>query len=266
MLSAVDVFVDTGPLALSTGDDTLPVMEAKGLIRFGKRLDEALTKLEKTQSWLAEHSGFTRAHVSHLIKGDRNPTVATLQAFAPLLGYTVEDLARGTDAETRLKEIGNYVPQETYQEVFRRMLELEAQLRENTQKSEHLTELLGAERSRRKQAEEQISRAHLEIERLTIDLENSGHELQKRLKEVRRYEQALGRAIADVAVLNIKVKEIEKEVISTGRSAKLTQILSTVTLGTVITAAYYLGKEKEPIEEPTKQDDSSKKQRTKPGR
>lgn len=241
-------------------------MEPNGLILFGKRLEDALTKLGKSQSWLAERSGFTRAHVSHLVKGDRNPTIATLQAFAPLLGYTVEDFARGTDAENRLKEIGNYVPQETYQEVFRRMLELDAQLREHAQKLEHLTELLGSERSRRKQAEEHASRAHLDIARLTSDLQCSRGELQKSLEEVRKYEQALGRAVADVADLNIKLKEIEKEVISTGRSAKVTQILSTVTLGTIITAAYYLGKEKEWAEEPSKQENPRKTQRTRTGK
>lgn len=66
------------------------------------RWDRGLTQLE-----LSLQSGFTRAYLSGLEAGKRNPRLLSLDRLATALGVTVEDLVRRPQDGTPKAQSGN---------------------------------------------------------------------------------------------------------------------------------------------------------------
>ncbi len=68
-------------------------------VRLGVRLRKLRLKKGWRQLDLAEHSGVSEVHISHLERGTREVGLRNLLTLARALGVTLSELLRGLDGE-----------------------------------------------------------------------------------------------------------------------------------------------------------------------
>ncbi len=207
-------------------------------LTIGGRIEVLLGELGKTPAWLAEKAGIERSTVSRILKGARNPTPETLSNLAPVLGVSLEQLVAGTDAAARVEEAANLVSRAHYEDAVRQLIELE-------RKGNDLAEQLRAEKEVSKEA--LVKRRIAEDVAGTLQAERDAavRESQRHEADVRRYQEALQRAVADVARLQTDVTELSKAVDESRLTGRVAAILAgTAALASV--ASYLKGRSSEP--------------------
>lgn len=195
---------------------------------FHERLRELLDKRgpDATQAWLSERSGVDRSLISRLLSGDRAPTTATLASIAPALEVTIEALIAGTDAEGRLEDASSTVRRSDYQAVVAKLIEFEAEngdlrRRLGSTKDANLRceETLRKAEQRAAEASGEASRAHS----AKRDLEE---QLAHTHAELKRYQQALAKAVAEFDGLRAQVAALQKELGDAKASSKVAAVLA----------------------------------------
>lgn len=229
---------------------------AAHVVPFAERFREQLAKLTPplTQAEFADRAGVDRSLISRLLHGDRPPSDEVLRRLAPALDMDVEDLVRGTSAESRLREGSEEaltVRHSVYMDVLRKKAELEGRERE-------LQETLEREISRRTVAESAASQAHQERERMRRDLDGALGTIktqEQNLRDLRgseaRYRRMFSDALSQLQGLNVQVNELRTLLNSTNdelaaarKSGRLGVILSGIAAVTgVATFAHFLGKD-----------------------
>jgi transcriptional regulator with XRE-family HTH domain len=219
-------------------------MNTPALIPFGQRLHALLEQHQPrlSQAWLADRSGLDRSLISRIIRCERPPTSETIHVLAPALQVDVADLVRGTDAESRLHETSNFVHREAYEAAIRTLTEYEARLRDMDARVRASEEGLTREEGRRKEAERAASQAHLDIQWAQRDLADAKVHIQRQAHELKQYQHALSKAVAEIGVLQAQFRELSGELASAKKSSRAGAILAGVAAITgVVTAAHFLG-------------------------
>lgn len=241
-------------------------MNAPVLIPFGQRLHALLEQHEPplSQAWLADRSGLDRSLISRIIRCERNPTSEALQSLAPALQMDIADLVRGTNAESRLHETSNLVQRQAYESAIRTLTEYEARLRDLDAQMRASREALVQEERRRKQAERETSEAHLQIQWAQRDLTDAKTHIQQQAQDLRQYQQALFKAVAEIGVLQTQFRELNEELASTKKSSRAGAILAGVAAITgVVTVAHFLGEDdNEPASSPEPEPKATRKPRS----
>jgi len=238
---------------------------AESSTSFGQRLTMLLGKFEppRSQAWLAERTGLDRSLVSRLIRDQREPTVDALQCLAPALGVDVAELVRGTDAETRLQEVTQTVRRSDYEAVVQKLAEYEGHLHEMRARLRTSEEALAREEACRTEAQHAACEAHLHLEHAERDLQNAREAALRHEQELRRYREALSRAVAEVAALRGKFQELQAELGSAEKSNRATAILAGVAAITgVVTVAHFLGSDEAPAPVPAPRPKRARRKRS----
>jgi transcriptional regulator with XRE-family HTH domain len=142
-------------------------------VPFGQRILALLEELQpaRNQTWLAEQSGLSTAVVSRLISGKRSPKLEHAESMAPVFGLDVAVLLRGTDAESRLQEVIDWVPRAHYEAAISKMIEFESRNRElEEQLRERNDALVLAEKKRNDEASHNRQLGN-ELEKATTSLQ-----------------------------------------------------------------------------------------------
>lgn len=66
------------------------------LIRFGKRIKQLRSEREWTQERLCEETGFHRTYIGMIERGERNPSLKSIEVFANAFELTVSELLKVT--------------------------------------------------------------------------------------------------------------------------------------------------------------------------
>jgi len=67
-------------------------MKSKIDIQFGARIAELRKQLSLSQEELAERCGFHRTYIGSIERGEKSPTLNTIEKFAKGLSVTIPDL------------------------------------------------------------------------------------------------------------------------------------------------------------------------------
>lgn len=67
-------------------------MKSKIDIQFGARIAELRKQLNLSQEELAERCGFHRTYIGSIERGEKSPTLNTIEKFAKGLSVTIPDL------------------------------------------------------------------------------------------------------------------------------------------------------------------------------
>lgn len=218
-------------------------------IRFGERLSQVLESLQppRNQAWLAEMAQLERSTISRLVRGERSPTLDTVQAIAPFLGMTVEELLRGTDAEVRIMEEAETVRsdwgvrREDYDAVVQKLVDYEGRLHDLERKARAAQDAQAQEEQKRKMVVMELQEKKLHLERLEWEMSHKEEQVRALEAELQRYREALHKAVAEVSSLRANLKILAEEVKSNTRSSRTAAILAGAALVGVVTAATYLG-------------------------
>jgi transcriptional regulator with XRE-family HTH domain len=62
------------------------------MIQLGANISHELKKLGITQGELSERSGVAASHISYMVRGRGNPTLATLESLGDIFGLSVVEL------------------------------------------------------------------------------------------------------------------------------------------------------------------------------
>jgi transcriptional regulator with XRE-family HTH domain len=218
-------------------------------IPFNERLTALLAerKQDGAQAWLSKVSGVEPSTISRLLKGDRLPARETLELLAPALGMSVDELVLGTTAAERARSGPEYVSIDQFREALGKMLDFERRANDAEASSKQLRESHSEEAARARAAstkvvrlEEQLAEAKtharaLEKDKLTLQ------------GDVRRYQDALEKAVADVSRLNVQIAELKKLATSNQKTTTVTAVLAGIAaVGGIVTAAHYLDPEDVP--------------------
>jgi transcriptional regulator with XRE-family HTH domain len=231
-------------------------------ISFGTKLQSLLDGLQpvRTQTWLSEESGVPASTISRLLKGDRNPTPAVIESLAPVLGVEPSFLVQGTDAETRFQESGEWIKKANYEAVVRKLSEYEARMNDMSTELRIAREGIARESAARKDLEGQRSKYHLQLDWARRDLEEAKEQNRQSREDLKRHREGLKGAVAEIASLRAKLKELADELASTSKSGRATAILSGVAAFTgVLTVAHFLTQDAEPEEDRPAKKEASKK-------
>ncbi len=215
------------------------------VVPFGKRLQLLLDAHgpEASQAWLAARSGVDRSLISRIIQGKREPTSETLHCLASVLGMAAPELVLGTDAESRLLD-DTVVRRADYEEAVRSFIELESKNRESEARVRSLAETLEAERKALKLAHREASDAAERAERAEARSAELTSEKEKQAGELRRYHDALARAVTEISLLKKRFEDLQKELGDAKQSSRTASIFAGVAALTgVATIAHFLGEE-----------------------
>jgi transcriptional regulator with XRE-family HTH domain len=203
-------------------------MDAAVVVEFPIRLRERREALgpHATQAWLSDRSGVDRSLISRLERGEREPTVDTLQYLAPVLGVDVEALVAGTDAETRLRNAADVVPREHLMGAVAKMGAYEGTISDLQARNRSQAEALGHEQKARRTAEQAASDARAEADRDGAKL----RELQERFaaqgEELQQQRTLLAQAMADFSGLQSHMEALKRELAATKSTAKAASIVA----------------------------------------
>lgn len=217
------------PLWSCLGKTILVPVSAAATVSIGARIKDLLG--ERSAAWLAEKAGVERSTVTRIVRGERNPTPETLAALATVLGMSLEQLVVGTDAEARVKEAANLVSRAHYEEAVGQIVRFERQVNDLLGQLRAEKEARLIETRKRRKAEELADALRAKCEALK-------QEVRRREDDVRTYEDALRRAVADVAKLQTQVEELGKAVDRSRMTGRITAILAGT--AAVVTMASYL--------------------------
>lgn len=214
----------------------------QGLIRFGERLHDLLERSGNSQAWLAERANLERSTISRLIRGDRNPTIETVQHLAAVLSIDIKDLVEGTDAEGRLGQTTDLVRRQDYDAAVQKLVEQEGRVKDlefelRTARSAH-----EQERGARIKVTEDLSRVQFRLETTEQDLAAERSRTKELSEDLHQHRLALQKAVGEVSSLRGQLKDLAEEVQGTATSSRTAAILAGVAAAAgVVTAASYLG-------------------------
>jgi len=225
--------------AIATTPETPPKV-----VRIGRKIQAVLDELDQTPAWLAEMVGVSRSTITRILKGERNPTPETIQEIAPVLGLTVAQLVNGTDAAERVKEAKDLVARSDFEDAIRHCLEYErsardagVQLRDTRAELETQLEATRRANAEAREASERLAR--MEAERDDAIRAARHHE-----EDARRYQDALKKAVTDVARLHAQVRELGKAVDDGRKTGRIGAILAGV--AAAVSVATYLNSDSQP--------------------
>lgn len=216
----------------------------------GRKIQAVLDELDQTPAWLAEKVGVSRSTITRILKAERNPTPETIQEIAPVLGLTVAQLANGTDAAERVKEAKDLVARSDYEGAIRHCLEYEraardagVQLRDT--RAELESQQIATRRANTAAREATERSAKMEAERDEAVRAARHHE-----EDARRYQDALKKAVIDVARLHEHVRELGKAVEASRKTGHIGAILAGV--AAAVSVATYLNNDSQTKTAPPK--------------
>lgn len=191
----------------------------------GQRIQALLSEMGQSASWLAENAGVDRSTVTRILNGQRNPTPETLANFAPVLGLSLEQLVVGTNAAERVEEAQNLVSRQHYETAIGKLLDLERKANDLADRLRTAEESAAREQDRRRAAEDSKEKTERELELAKRKLELGE-------REARKYREALERAVANAAKLEIELRRL-REAVEKGQkhtqiAAQLTAVLAGV--------------------------------------
>jgi transcriptional regulator with XRE-family HTH domain len=204
-------------------------------VPFGERLAQLLSarKPESGQAWLAKVSGLEASTISRLLRGDRLPARQTLEVLAPALGVSIEELIVGTTAAERMSDGPEFVGIDQFRELVEKMLASERRADDAEAQAKRYREVYEESAPLARAAKEAEARAQLlEKERMRLE------------SEVRRYRDALDKAVADLCGLNAQLTELKRAANATEKTSALAAVLAGIAAaGGILTAASYLDKD-----------------------
>lgn len=212
----------------------------KVLLPVRDRIRALLDQLGQSQAWLADKMGVERSTVTRVIKGTRNPTPKTLQDMAPVLGVSLEQLVTGTDAEDRVQEAQSLVPRSAIDDAIRKVIEYERKVNDMAARNRDLTDAANRERDLARDARAERVELQNQVAFVTEERDRARRDARHHEQDARRYREGLGRAVADVAQLQGKVKELGAAVQAGNQTGKVAAILAGV--AAVVSVANYIGK------------------------
>ena len=169
------------------------------------RISELLGQLQQTPGWLAERAGVERSTVKRILDGDRNPTADTLATLAPILGVTIEQLVHDTDAANRIDGARKLIERSHYEDAVRQYVAMEQRANELSRRISEAEDEVAREEKRRRQAEKSLENAR-------EDLKAAQHTALHHQLDAQRYQDALNRALTELADLSTKAEGLKKEV------------------------------------------------------
>lgn len=212
------------------------------MIRFGERLNSLLEQSGNSQAWLAERANLERSTVSRLIRGDRNPTIETLQHLAAVLSVDIKDLIAGTDAEGKLEQAIDLVRRQDYEAAVQKLVEQEGRVKDLELELRAARSAHDQERGARVKVTEELSRVQFRLETTEQDLVAERSRTKELSEELQRHRLALQKAVGEVSSLRSQLKDLAEEVKGTASSSRTAAILAGVAAAAgVVTAASYLG-------------------------
>ncbi len=198
----------------------------------GKRIEDLLESMGKSQGWLAEKSGLQRSTIGRIVKGTRSPTPQTLAEIAPVLGVEVAQLVVGTDAAERVEEAQQWIARSHYAAAVSQVVEFEKQANDLKSKLRDAEYDLSSTKDVLALSREQLVEARREANRFAEDAD--------------RYKRALEDAVADLAQLKSSVEDAR----ATGRWGA-----AAATLAAAVSVAMYLRNASETNDEDEEDDD-----------
>lgn len=214
--------------------DSGPTLE-----RFGDRLLRLLKQANQNQAWLADKSGLSTSVLSRLARNDRQPNLEHCASIAPVLGFSVDVLVAGTDAEAHIAAASQYVPREHYEAVHLQLIEYEGKKNDLETRLRQALDDVDREKTRRLTMQsdltEKLGQAHLDLDRARRDFAEAK-------EQTRRYQAALHQAVSDVSVLKAKLQEVEAAVSDGTNASRLAAALAGVAAIGAVTAAAYLSR------------------------
>lgn len=212
-----------------------------GSIPFGQRLNSLLECSGNSQAWLAERANLERSTISRLVRGDRNPTIETLQLLAGVLGISIKELVEGTDAEARLEQATDLVRRQDYDATVQKLLEQEGRVQDLELELRAARRAHDQEHSARVKVSKEISQVQFRLETTTQDLADERARTKELSEELQRHRLALQKAVGEVSSLRGQLKDLAEEVRGTAVSSRTAAILAGVAAAAgVVTAASYL--------------------------
>lgn len=208
---------------------------------FGKRLHSLMEQHGISQAKLADKAGVERSTISRLIKEQRNPTMDTLNCLAPVFGIDVHALVQGTDAEGRLDEEVSMVRRQDYDAVVQKMVECENKATDLERKLHSVEEGIEKGQEARTKAHIELCTMQFKVETAERDVALERQRNSELSQELKRYRDALQRAVADVSSLRGQLEEVAREMKDSAKSNRTAAILAGVAaLAGVVTVATYL--------------------------
>lgn len=208
---------------------------------FGKRLHGLMEQHGISQARLADKAGVERSTISRLIKEQRNPTMDTLNCLAPVFGIDVHALVQGTDAEGRLDEEVSMVRRQDYDAVVQKMVECENKATDLERKLRSVEEGIAQGQEARTKAHIELCTMQFKVETAERDVALERQRNSELSQELKRYRDALQRAVADVSSLRGQLEEVAREMKDSAKSNRTAAILAGVAaLAGVVTVATYL--------------------------
>lgn len=195
------------------------------------------------QAWLAKASGAERSTISRILAG-RLPSQETLELIAPALGLTVEELVRGTTAESKVRSGPDFVSQEHYSEAIAKMLEFERRATDAEALLRERARTVHDETERRRRAEEENAQNERTSRDLRDQLSRAHSEISHLQHRVRRRTEALEKAVRELNELRTRVAELKEVADDSRKAGRVTAILAAVAAFTgVVSMATYLNED-----------------------
>lgn len=214
------------------------------IVPIGRRIQALLDDLNQTPAWLAEMVGVSRSTVTRILKGERNPTPETIQEIAPVLGLTVAQLANGTDAAERVKQAKDLVARSDYEEAIRHCLDYERTARDAGVQLRDTRAELESQREAARRANTEVREAIERAARMEAERDEAIRSARHHEEDARRYQEALKKAVTDVARLHEQVRELGKAVDAGRKTGHIGAILAGV--AAAVSVATYLNSDAQP--------------------
>jgi transcriptional regulator with XRE-family HTH domain len=217
--------------------------------RFRERVVDLLSRRGESQAWLAHQSGLSASVISRVLRGEREASPEVITSLAGVFGFDAAQLVLGTDAEARVGASADWVRRNDFEKLATKLAEYEARIHDLEDHVRHARESDARQAERRQQAETELCRAHLELQRTRSDLDEERAQRRTVERELRRYRHALAAAVARVTELQTQLAAVANEVRTTNRTSRLSALLSGVAaVAGVATLAHFLRREDEPEE------------------
>ena len=208
-------------------------------VPFRSRLQELIGKLMPpgTQASLAERTGLERSTILRLLRGQRKPTLRTLQVLAPALGVTVLELVTGTDAAICVPTAVDVVAREAYEAAVRQIITFEAQATHLGQRLREAEQQGANDREKARRLRDQLDVRESELTKTVIERDHALREAARHERDAIKYREGLERAVTDVASLQETVRELTAAV-EAGRTVSRTGAILAGVAAVVSVASY----------------------------
>lgn len=211
------------------------------VVSLAEKLKDLLAEVNQSQAWLAKQAGVDSSVISRVMRGERGATPEVIISVAGVFGMDPAILVKGTDAESRFTESGEWVPKHAFVSLAQNLGAYEARLNESAEQLRTAKEMIARERTRRHELEAELSSAHFALQRSNDDLEDTRAHNNSLQSELRAHRHGLARAVAEVTSLKAQLNALATELSSTKQSARTSTILAGVAAAAgVVTAAHFL--------------------------